>query len=276
MTLAHKPFVTEAFKLCPDAWITYATYVGFVPQPYGKTKSEAGRNWWGLESWRMGCSDPEFGEQLDPRAICQWTLTQMIHGRQAPLAEWLDEGRPEIMRDAEHWPSGLRPPTARNVGFIHQGSQWTGTKPTGTGTRYKVQLSAIKEACLRATESGLEGVAIHGEVSSRCIPYELNYLGHAYFSRHPDATLRQFGIHCLGPILGGESAGERFVELLARAEAGICNAQDLGDIERREAEAFEHLWRSGGRNAPLRYWRWLLAAATPGHWGDAQVYQLSA
>lgn len=278
MTLANQPFIDEALRLQPDAWITYATYTGFAPDKEMETGYMPQEAWRVTEPWRLHGANPEFATELDQRSLCQWTLTEMVNRQQVPLSAWLDDGRPQAMLRSEHWPSGIKPPTRRSVGFLHQGSQWCGygPHPEGLTARYSLQISCIKEACLRAFEAGLEGVSIHGEVSTRCVQYEMNYLAHSYFSHRPSATLREFGRDCLGPILGSEANGERFVELLAKAEAGGCSAEDLKELDKNLSDSLRDVQTRGSVITPSRYWRWLRAAAVPGQWNSAQMYQLTA
>ena len=178
----------------------------------------------------------------------------------------------------DRWPADHKPPTRRSVGFVHQGSQWDSrcAYPEGSLGRYSVQISCIKESCLRAVRARLEGVSIHGEVSTRCIPYALNYLAFAHFSYHPEASLQEFGRATLGPILGSEADGERFGEWLAKAEAGVCSPEELKKIDQRLADATNIPRIHGGSVTPSRYWRWLRIAAVPGQWNTAQVYQVTA
>jgi len=278
MQLANQPFIEEALRLRPDAWITYATYTGFAPDPTPETGYTPTSDWTVNESWRLHGENPEFVQAFDPRSICQWTLTNMVHDKQLPLLAWLDDGKPEAMLRSEHWPAGHKPPTKRSAGFLHQASQWNsrGERPTGLPARYTVQISCIKEACLRAAGAGFEGVSIHGEVSTRCIPWALNYAAFAYFSYHPEATLREFGRAMLGPAFGSDAEGERFVEWLAKAEAGTCSPDDCKEIEQRRAEAARRTIMQGASTLPARYWQWLRVAAEPGQWPAAQVYQISA
>jgi len=277
LTLSNQPFIDEALRLNPDAWITYATYVGFVPEEF----SEADKNNLTRAEpdlpWRIGCKDPEFARTLDPRSVAQWTLTQMVSPKPVPLAQWLDDGKANALLQSEHWPRKITPPTKRNVGLLHQGTQCyeTGNHPVGMNSRFTVQLSAIKEACLRATES-LVGISIQGEVSPRCIPWDLNYHAFAYFNNHPEASLRQFGRDMLGPLLGGADEGELFVELLAKAETGGCSASDLKKLEEHLNPAWLRVKLEGADVKPYRFWRWLRVAAEPGQWNAAQVYQLTA
>lgn len=278
MHLANRPFLDEALRIQPDAWITYATYTGFCPDPSGEKGYTPADAWQIREPWRLHGADPEFARDLDERSICQWTLSDMVNEPSVPLAAWLDEGRPAAMLRSAHWPAGAKPPAKHSVGFLHQGSQWRryGAHLAGITARYTLQLSAIKEACLRAVEAGLEGVAIHGEVSPRCIPWELNYLAHSFFSEQPGASLREFGRACVGAILGSEAEGEHFVELLAKAESGICSHDELADLDKCIAAALKFVQTTGKGREALRHWRWLRVAAEPGQWKAAQVYQVTA
>ncbi|MCC7192487.1 MAG: hypothetical protein IT444_06855 [Phycisphaeraceae bacterium] len=309
MQLANTPFIDQALRIKPDAWITYATYTGFAPDPSPERGYLPPRTWHTAEPWRIHGADPEFAHDLDPRSICQWTLTRMVNQQQRPLAEWLDNGQPASMLHNDHWPADHQPPTRRNVGFIHQGSQWSSQGVYLKGLpcdRYSLQISCIKEACLRASRANITGVSIHGEVSNRCIPYSLNYLAHTYFSYHPEASLRQFGRDVLSPILtdglsdnahgsasegnarsdakdnsgknveDGKSVGEQFVEWLARAEPGNCTADELKKIEEFFLAAIRRTATRSASVTPARYWRWLRFAAEPGQWVAAQVFQISA
>ena|ERR1041384_6963300 len=78
MQLANQPFLDEALRLRPDAWITYATYTGFAPDRKPETGYEPTSTWSTNESWRIHGADPEFVRDLDARSICQWTLTNMV------------------------------------------------------------------------------------------------------------------------------------------------------------------------------------------------------
>ena len=144
----------------------------------------------------------------------------------------------------------MKSPASRAVGFAHQGSQWSHI------SRYDLIISTIKEACLRAYRSGLEGVSIHGEVTSRHIPSALNYLAFSHFIPWPEDTLRDFGRKTLGQVLGDEKEGEDFIEVLANWDSGsITDAQEndtrskAADLERRISmgDGLEH----------RRYWHWL-------------------
>ena len=124
IALAMPPVVNTAFSVRPDADIVYATYSGF--------SEDTLRN------------PPPFIATIDPRAVCQWTLTDMPY--------------------PEPWgPAGLRPPAARNIGYSHLASQWgevNTRQPAG---------SAVRPLALQARRRGRSGGRLHsrGAVAGR-------------------------------------------------------------------------------------------------------------
>jgi hypothetical protein len=99
------------------------------------------------------------------------------------------------------------------------------------GDRHQQVVSTIKEACLRAYRSGLEGVSIHGEVTSRHIPAALNYLAFSHFTHWPEDTFREFGRKTLGPVLGSEEHGEAFAEILAHWDGGTLTEEHQKQVD---------------------------------------------
>jgi len=174
----------------------------------------------------------------------------MVNQKQVPLLDWLDDGKAPALYNSPNWPKGLRPATKRSTGFLHQGSQWYGN------TRHSVQISIIKEGCLRAAETGMQGVYIHGEVSSRCVPYELNYLAYSHFSYHPSDSLRDFAKVQLSPLVGGEELAQLFIELLAKAET-----EKMEEADRKKlVEMRQHYYNAVVRGEDFeayRRWKWL-------------------
>ncbi|GDY19216.1 hypothetical protein LBMAG56_05610 [Verrucomicrobiota bacterium] len=254
---------TPALKLLEDRFktklITWATYKGFMPgRGDGKTHMGA----------YMGCQRPRIVDRLPPGAVAQWTLTRMVHGQPLPLTKFLDHGAPPEALTAAHWPADVKPPTARSVGFLHQGSQW---HRTGTGepdtiwstSRYDQIVSTIKEGCLRAARAGLEGVSIHGEMSSQHVPWALNYLAFSHFTHWPEASLRQFGSKTLGPVLGSADEGEAFAETLAHVDAGTATDAQKNDAKKRRASLAQQVAR-GAQLQRWRFWNWLASVAV-GH-----------
>jgi hypothetical protein len=167
------------------------------------------------------------------------------------LSAYLDDGAPAEAMDHPRWPAGLQPPGGRAVGFLHQASQWSAIP------RYEQAVSTIKEACLRAWEAGLEGVGIHGEVSSRHIPWALNYLAFSHFIHWPEDTLRDFGRRTLGQVFGNEQEGEAFAELLAGWDAGTLAGSQENEIAARARELQGSVGDEGSGLARWRFWHWL-------------------
>lgn len=233
----------------PRLLAVYATYAGF--QYCDKLVQDTG----------MGKKPPAMLKILPEQSICQWTLSGMLLKEALPLTAYLDQGAPDAAFANPQWPRDLRPSAPRNVGFVHQGSQWR-------GDRYQCVVSWIKEACLRAWRSGLEGVSIHGEVTSRHIPAALNYLAFSHFTHWPEDTLREFGRKTLGQVLGSEKDGEDYAVILAHWDAGTLTDElkKLADPARHgftnricasnceDVDAFQRWW----------FWEWLHRAAKSG------------
>ncbi|HJN14960.1 MAG TPA: hypothetical protein QGH10_05710, partial [Armatimonadota bacterium] len=106
MALSTAPVAALAHELDPDAWLTYATYTGFTPE--------------------MAQDPPSWMDLVPAQIICQWTLTGMVG-------------------DAA-WPTGLKPPTEVNTGYLH----W-GNKSTASVNGFLVD--HIRDVCRRATEA---------------------------------------------------------------------------------------------------------------------------
>jgi len=232
--------------------VTWATYTGF--KPGGAEEGYLGPH--------MRCQCPEVARRAPQKSICQWTLTGMVREKPLPLTRYLDAGAPAEAFDNPRWPVGLRAPSRRNVGFIHWGSQWSGD------TRYDQVVSIIKEGCLRAWRSGLEGVSMHGEVSSRHVPYALNYLAFSHFIHWPEDSLRAFGRKTLGQVLGGEDAGEAFAEILAHWDAGTLTQAQKDDAGKRAGDLRGKVASQGKDLVRWRFWNWLscmCAARTERH-----------
>lgn len=197
----------------PRTLAAYATYSGFN---YGEQA---------VQNVSMGKRPPAMFKMLPEQALCQWTLTGMLLKNPLPLTSYLDDGAPAAAFENPNWPVDLRPPSKRSVGFVHQGSQWSG------GSRYHCIVSTIKEACLRACRCGLEGVSIHGEVTAHYIPSALNYLAFSHFTHWPEDTLRDFGRKTLGQVFGSAEHGEAYAEILAHWDAGTLTEEHSKAID---------------------------------------------
>ena len=205
---AYKQALDVAHAIKPEAWNTYATYTGFGR---GEQVTNGGAD--------MG-REPYYAKRMPPSAIAQWTLSGMVSATPIPLREWMDHPRPPRAYKNPHWPKGLRPPTPRSAGFVHQGSACA-----CPGRRTDVALSTFAETCLRSHEAGLEGVCVHGEVTSRSHAWRLNYLAMRHWTYHPESTLEEFAVAELAPQLGGEKEARAFVEMMCRIEEDDIGAE---------------------------------------------------
>jgi len=240
-----------------DLLITWATYCGFIPE---KLKDERDKP----ESFNinMGTSRPEMFNRLSYEGIAQWTLTRMVREKEISLMDFLDTEKPEKIYDNPSWQKGITPPSKRSTGFVHQGSQWDYSPWETKSTRYGLILGRIKEACLRAYESGLEGVSIHGEVTSRHIPAALNYLAFSHFTHWPYDTLRQFGQKTLGEVFNDPKEGEDYVEILALWEADKVDEDLKKRIKERYDAAYSVIFpcsedATDSKLTRFFFWNWL-------------------
>ncbi|MFB3891228.1 MAG: hypothetical protein ACE15C_04300 [Phycisphaerae bacterium] len=245
--MAYVPAVEALKQVLPNKDLTWATYSRFS---FGHPNQHSDPQWPELPK-----EPPELVRRIDPRSIAQWTITGMVRKNALPLTAYLDDGAPAAAFANPFWPADVRPPTPRSTGFLHQASQWT---PYRTSGRYRQIVSTIKEACLCGQRGGLEGIGIHGEVTSRCIPWALNYLAFSHFSHWPTDTLREFGRKTLGQVLGHEDEGERFVEIMANWDAGTLTDDHKADA-RKTARELEISVSAGRRKDldRLRFWMWL-------------------
>lgn len=198
---AYKTALDAAHRHSPTGWNLYATYSGFGR---GRAVTQGGAD--------MGV-EPYFAKHMPPSAVAQWTLSDMIRGT-IPLRAWMEHPRPAAAYENPKWPKGLRPPTPRSAGFVHQASVWTSVRRTD------LALSAFAEACLRGHDAGLEGISVHGEVTSRPLAWKLNYLAMRHWTYHPVSSLAEFADVELAPRLGGEKEARLFVEVMADLEEG--------------------------------------------------------
>ncbi|MBI4578635.1 MAG: hypothetical protein HY718_02980 [Planctomycetes bacterium] len=239
--LGYNPALRAIEGQLKDKFVTWATYKGFVPGS-GQTLKHA----------YMECQRPAVVDRLPADGLCQWTLSSMVRQKALPLTTFLDKGVPEEALSSEGWPADVKPPTKRSVGFIHQGSQWSHVP------RYVNIVSTIKEGCLRAYRAGLEGVSIHGEVSSMHVPWALSYLAFSHFVHWPEDTLRQWGRKTLAQVLGSEDEGEAFAELFAHWDAGDLTDEQKNDLRRR-ANSLRNQVAAGKDLGRWRFWYWLSA-----------------
>lgn len=231
--------VNDRFKHRLNTW---ATYTGFVPGEVANTKHR---------SAYLQCGRPAVLDRLPADAVCQWTLTRMVRDKPLPLTAYLDDGLPAEALVNDRWSADVRPPTGvRSVGYMHHGSMlWS-------PGRYDVAISSLKEGCLRAWRSGLEGVSIYGEMSSAHVPWALNYLAFSHFIHWPQDSLRRFGRETLGQVLASPEEGEAFVELLAHWDARTLSDAQKKDLGQR-AESLRRDVLDGKHLTRWRFWNWL-------------------
>jgi len=241
--LGYDPALRAVADKLDEKLITWATYKGFLP---GKP-DPAIRH--GRHAY-MECRKPVLIDELPSNAICQWTLTSMLRREDAQLIKYLDDGAPEDILDHEQWPTEIEPPTARSVGFMHQGSQWVGIN------RYRLVIGYIKQSCLRAYRAGMEGVSMHGEVSSMNVTWALNYLAYSHFIHWPEDSLRDFGRKTLGQVLESEREGEAFAVLLAHIGNGWLEQKQIQEIDTRKRDLRTRVSR-GTDLTRWRFWDWM-------------------
>lgn len=251
--LGYEPALRAVEDHLKKKLVTWATYKGFVPGS-GKERRHA----------YMECKRPTLLDRLPAAGICQWTLTEMVRPQALPLKAFLDEGAPPEALANAVWPAELKPASARSVGFLHQGSQWSRVP------RYRQIISTIKEGCLRAFRAGLEGVSIHGEVSSMFAPWALNYLAFSHFTHWPEDSLRQFGRKTLGQVLSSADEGEAFAELLAHWDAGSLSEAQKKDLAQRNRALAGDVAR-GQQLQRWRFWNWLASVAR----GEPELHTVS-
>jgi hypothetical protein len=228
--------------------VTWATYTGFMP---GDPDSEYDKTAY------LHCQRPSVFDRIEDPEVTQWTLSGMLLEKPLPLDLYLDNGSPEQAFDNPKWPADLRPPSRRGIGFAHQGSQWT-------ENRYDQVVSSIKEACLRAYSSGLEGVSIHGEVSASHIPAALNYLAFSHFTHWPEDTLRDFGKKTLGEIFHNEREGVMYAEIFSHWDSGTITEDDIKQTTDIWNDIQKYTFRGNTLDIEsnitrLRFWYWLRA-----------------
>ncbi len=169
MAISIGPVAKLARELAPDAWLSYATYTGFNPAMIEK---------------------PPAWVKIVPQEIeCQWTLTGMVS-------------------DAK-WPSGLRPPTTRNTGYLHWGNK-------STKTQHNIYLRRIQDVCRRASAAGFAGLTTYGEDPPSLYSMMLFYDAWSFFLDRPQAGVDDFADERLAKWFESERDGRRLLRILFR------------------------------------------------------------
>ena len=197
---SYGPVLEEARRLRPDAWITFATYIGMT-EPAFKAEME------GAVKRGLGTDfvyPPRMLKQLPDFGIAQWTFSGMLQ-------------QPEKLM-----PEGSRPPAGNireHIGFMHQGSIWgTRADPDRWWAAPAASLddasAAVQLLCSKVHQMGMAGVAMKGQVGPASPANELNYLAMEYFTWHPERSWEQFFNDRLTLCYGGEIRAQLFLELL--------------------------------------------------------------
>lgn len=258
---AYKTALEIAHSLAPNAWNTYATYSGFG---FGTNLNNADADM---------RTAPYYSKRMPESAIAQWTLTGMLSKMPVPLRDWMGSSRPKSVYGNPRWPKGLIPPTPRSCGFIHQASQWNYMR------RNCLAMSTFAEACLRSYEAGLEGISIHGEVTSRSVLWLLNYLAMRHWTYHPVSTLEEFALAELAPRVGGRKEALEFVRVLCDLDERKYK-QGASDLTKDSFPWWENpAWEPMNRYNPLysnpnanysacrlweALWEWAMTPFQPG------------
>ncbi len=192
MALSTAPVARLAHEISPDAWLSYATYTGFTPE--------------------MAAQAPSWVELIPDDIICQWTLTGM-------LSDTL-------------WPPGIRPPTKRNIGYLHWGNK-------STHSVEHIFISRIRDACRRSAEAGFVGLTTYGEDPPTTFSMKLFYDAWSYFLDHPDKSVDDYGRERLAGWFGSDAEAARMLEILSILERDGINRATLPEAISAAEQALE-------------------------------------
>ena len=121
------------------------------------------------------------------------------------------------------------------------GSQWN-------KERYEYVADRFAKMMQLASQAGLRGATIFGEVSDLSVSNELNYLAFARFGYDASLTWNEFIKKDLSSILGGEENALQFLLFLQ-------TPQEEKSLEKSLAEARERMRALSGDQ--YRRWVWL-------------------
>lgn len=141
-------------------------------------------------------------------------------------------------------------PMKTNVFRSQCNCQWNGDRRT---ERYFFNGRDIADMAIKAHDVGFNGLTVWGEASAYHTNVELSYLAFARFTWEPTLTWERFVKEDLGPLLGGENAATRYLEIATTLDQ---NAElDAGLLAKLQGEALE-----GARlreDDKSRRWLWL-------------------
>lgn len=145
-------------------------------------------------------------------------------------------------------------PTKTNVFRCQFCCQWNGDRRT---ERYFFNGRDFAEMAWKAAECGVEGLTVWGEVSPYETATELSYLAFARFTYDPTLTWDRFVAEEVAPRLGGDAAGQRFLEFVSQLDRN--STLDATSLRRIAAEANDAARHPDDEVA--RRWTWLAAKA---------------
>jgi hypothetical protein len=141
-------------------------------------------------------------------------------------------------------------PTAINVLRSQGKCQWNGD---GRTERYFFNGRDFAEMAWKAHEIGFNGLTVWGEMSSYHTNSELSYLAFARFSWDPTLTWERFVSEECAPLLGGQAAAERYLELTTRFDQ--AHERDHSELAAMQGETLDAARQLSGE--PARRWLWL-------------------
>jgi hypothetical protein len=213
----YTPVLEETARLRPDAWMIFATYIGFSEPAFRAEMATA------VKAGFATSVDypPRLLKQLPGNGIAQWTFTAMAGSADA---YW--------RAGTQALPSALK----AQIGLLHQGSIWGAPVDpkrwwAAPGASLDDASSLIEQTCARIRRSGLDGLVMKGQVGPASPANELNYVAMEYFTWHPQRTEKQFVKDRLAVCYGGERRAELFLRLLRNT------TKDVAEVRRDREQA---------------------------------------
>jgi hypothetical protein len=147
----------------------------------------------------MQQAPPSWVPLIPPDMLCQWTLTGM---------------------EGAKWPVGLRPPTPRNLGYLHWGNK-------STHTVHHFYLDRVRSICQRAAEADFEGLVTYGEDPPSLFNMRVFYAAWSAFLQHPDWQVADFTREGLAPWFDSLPEAEKLTRLVLDLERDGLTRQRL-------------------------------------------------
>jgi hypothetical protein len=162
---------------------------------------------------------------------------------------------------------GASLPTKINVFRSQCSCQWNGDRRT---ERYFFNARDFAEMAWKAKEVGFNGLTIWGEASPFHTNVELSYLAFARFTWDPSLTWERFIKEDVAPLLGGEAAANRYLEITTRIDQNLV--LDSAELNRLQAEALDGVRLPD--DGASRRWLWLADRIARRRYNAATAYRL--